>query len=202
MVDCPSSDLFPSMFEGRDHFFPRVNNNCILDFIKEYGSVECVLAVLIPNTDYPSLLNQGIILGTVLIHKSVPKRLKTITMKSASTKMLHESDDDASLSSSDSGRRREGSSNAGYCDYEDDADHQAKDAARREKEEVERLIESENKEVMRWRIIVLLMLVSTAAVVTYFSHQFLQREDRRDFEVGVSTTARAKTDLHVSCSNL
>jgi hypothetical protein len=55
-----------------------------------------------------------------------------------------------------------------------------------ERLQVERLIARENKDVRRWRALVGLLLVCTAALVTYYTWQFLHDEDARDFEIGVS----------------
>jgi hypothetical protein len=55
-----------------------------------------------------------------------------------------------------------------------------------EEKEIEKLLNRENKEVALWRLVVTLMLLVTAALVTYFSHSILVKNDQKDFENGVS----------------
>jgi hypothetical protein len=55
-----------------------------------------------------------------------------------------------------------------------------------EEKRVEKLINRENKEVGLWRFVVTMMLLVTASLVTYFTHEVLVENDQKDFENGVS----------------
>jgi uncharacterized membrane protein YcjF (UPF0283 family) len=99
----------------------------------------------------------------------------------------HQQDgDDDSVVSSESGREDDRSSKTGSFGFVGDQQH-LQDEANEERGKVEQLIERETKEVAMWRNLLALMLVSTAALVTYFSYRLLQKEYQRNFDIGVST---------------
>jgi hypothetical protein len=53
--------------------------------------------------------------------------------------------------------------------------------------EVKEMLDMENKIISFWRALVALMMVFTSVLVIYFAHTFLNQEDMRDFDVGVSS---------------
>jgi hypothetical protein len=52
--------------------------------------------------------------------------------------------------------------------------------------EVEALIDAEDKSVRFWRMLVALTLISTAILVTIYTHKFLKDQERMYFETSVS----------------
>jgi hypothetical protein len=103
-----------------------------------------------------------------------------------STGMIQPSFNDNASTASSECEESDFKSNHVHSDESANNRHKPASVTYNERDEVEKLIEHENNEVRRWRIIVLLMLVSTASLVTFFSYKFLQKEDRRDFDIGVS----------------
>jgi hypothetical protein len=55
-----------------------------------------------------------------------------------------------------------------------------------EMKEMEKLVDQENKEVHKWRLLVALMLLSTAALVTYFTYRVFEEDQKTSYEAGVS----------------
>jgi hypothetical protein len=116
--------------------------------------------------------------------------LKT-KMKISSLKVSQQNnsnDDDVSESLSHDGGSDVKSNHTGSCAFtEDNFDQKTRHITFSEQEGVEKLIERETREVTLWRTIVALMLVSTAALVTFYTYEFLENEDQRKFDVSVST---------------
>jgi hypothetical protein len=100
--------------------------------------------------------------------------------------LRHQSSDDASVVSSESGKNDDRSSRTGSYGFVGDQQH-LQDEANEEREKVEQLIERETKEIALWRNLLALMLVSTAALVTYYSYKLLQRGYQQNFETSVRT---------------
>jgi hypothetical protein len=75
------------------------------------------------------------------------------------------------------------------------------DSSFNEQKEIEKLINRENKEVRLWRILVTFMLFATTSLVTFFSYKILVRNDRKDFENGVSSKKRfARNRVYIHSS--
>jgi hypothetical protein len=86
----------------------------------------------------------------------------------------HESQDaDSEVSDEDycNSKNEETNSNSGLVDQE---------------QEIRRLLASENRDVAKWRTLVTVVIMATAALVTYFAHKFLVNGENVDFENAVS----------------
>jgi hypothetical protein len=124
--------------------------------------------------------------GTRVHQERLEKFLHRVKLTVQSITMPRQSGDDASVSSSsECGSNDERSSKTGSCGFMGDQQH-LRDEANAEKEKVEQLIELESKKVALRRNLLALMLVSTAAMVTYFSYKLLQKEYQRNFNIGIS----------------